>query len=114
MDIATLAGQLGIQLTAEAVTTIVNRLDKKEKKDKKKITDQELTYLPKTQYNELVSQAYTCIQYNFSVTHRFLRHFNVYIYLPLGKKVSTSHLQTVVAKIFLWFSFVSKFPILFS
>ena len=36
MDIATLAGQLGIQLTAEAVTTIVNRLDKKEKKDKKK------------------------------------------------------------------------------
>ena len=41
MDIATLAGQLGIQLTAEAVTTIVNRLDKKEKKDKKKITDQD-------------------------------------------------------------------------
>ena len=29
MDIATLAGQLGIQLTAEAITTIVNRLDKK-------------------------------------------------------------------------------------
>ena len=41
MDIATLAGQLGIQLTAEAVTTIVNRLDKKEKKDKKKTTDQD-------------------------------------------------------------------------
>ena len=29
MDIATLAGQLGIQLTAEAVITIINRLDKK-------------------------------------------------------------------------------------
>ena len=37
MDIATLAGQLGIQLTAEAITTIVNRLDKK--KDTKKVTD---------------------------------------------------------------------------
>ena len=37
MDIATLAGQLGIQLTAEAVTTIINRLDKK--KDTKKVTD---------------------------------------------------------------------------
>jgi len=37
MDIATLAGQLGIQLTAEAVITIINRLDKK--KDTKKVTD---------------------------------------------------------------------------
>ena len=37
MDIATLAGQLGIQLTAEAITTIVNRLDKK--KETTKITD---------------------------------------------------------------------------
>jgi len=39
MDIATLAGQLGIQLTAEAITTIVNRLDKK--KDTKKVTDKD-------------------------------------------------------------------------
>jgi len=39
MDIATLAGQLGIQLTAEAITTIVNRLDKK--KETTKVTDKD-------------------------------------------------------------------------
>ena len=38
MDIATLAGQLGIQLTAEAITTIVNRLDKKKDTKKKRQT----------------------------------------------------------------------------
>lgn len=74
-----------------------------------KITDQELTYIPKTQYNDLVSQAYTCIQYTFVIKHSVLRHFHIHIYFPLGKKVSTSQLQMVVTKIFLWFSFVSRF-----
>jgi len=39
MDIAKMAGQLSIQLTAKDITTIVNRLDKK--KDTKKVTDQD-------------------------------------------------------------------------
>ena len=39
MDIGTLAGQLGIQLTSNAITAIVNSLDKKKKKEK--ITDED-------------------------------------------------------------------------
>lgn len=73
------------------------------------IKNQDLSYIPKTQYNHIIRTTFQRFSCSFQLKKPVLRSFHVHLYYGLGNKPSQTFITKQFEKIFVWFHFVSRF-----
>jgi len=73
------------------------------------INNQDLSYIPKVQYNHIIQSTFQCFSCIFPLKYRVLRKIHVHLYYGLGNKPSQTLLTKQFEKIFVWYYFISRF-----
>lgn len=73
------------------------------------INNQDLSYIPKVQYNHIIQSTFQCFSCVFPLKYPISRKIHVHLYYGLGNKPSHTLLMKQFEKIFVWYYFISRF-----